>query len=104
MRTLGALPGHKQQRIATETLEIYAPLANRLGCPRGEVGARGSAFKTLHPGPYREIASLVETRRDERTRLIEELTQTLRQKLKSWASKPTSRAARSTCTRYTRRW
>ena len=82
MRTLGALPGHKQQRIATETLEIYAPLANRLGVQEVKWELEDLAFKTLHPGPYREIASLVETRRDERTRLIEELTQTLRQKLK----------------------
>jgi guanosine-3',5'-bis(diphosphate) 3'-pyrophosphohydrolase len=82
MRTLGALPGHKQQRIATETLEIYAPLANRLGVQEVKWELEDLAFKTLHPGPYREIASLVETRRDERTRLIEDLTQTLRQKLK----------------------
>ena len=40
------------------------------------------AFKTLHPGPYKEIAQLVETRRDERTRRIKDLTETLRQKLK----------------------
>jgi GTP pyrophosphokinase len=82
MRTLAALPSHKQQRIATETLEIHAPLANRLGVQEVKWELEDLAFKTLHPGPYREIASLVETRRDERTRLIEDLTATLRQKLK----------------------
>ena len=82
MRTLDALALHKQQRIATETLEIYAPLANRLGVQEVKWELEDLSFKTLHPGPYREIANLVETRRDERTRLTEELTGTLRQKLK----------------------
>ena len=82
MRTLGALPIHKQHRIATETLEIYAPLANRLGVQEVKWELEDLAFKTLHPGPYKEIAQLVETRREERTRTIAELTSTLRQKLK----------------------
>ncbi|MGZ4131638.1 MAG: RelA/SpoT family protein [Actinomycetota bacterium] len=82
MRTLSALAPAKQRRIATETLEIYAPLANRLGVQEMKWELEDLAFKTLHPGPYKEIAALVETRRDERTQLIEELTSTLRQKLK----------------------
>ena len=82
MRTLSALPEAKQRRIATETLEIYAPLANRLGVQEVKWELEDLSFKTLHPGPYREIAELVETRRDERTRRIQELTDTLRQKLK----------------------
>ncbi len=82
MRTLSALPASKQRRIATETLEIYAPLANRLGVQEMKWELEDLAFKTLHPGPYKEIAALVETRREERTQLIEELTTTLRQKLK----------------------
>ena len=82
MRTLSALPVAKQRRVATETLEIYAPLANRLGVQEVKWELEDLAFKTLHPGPYKEIAQLVETRRDERTRRILELTDTLRQKLK----------------------
>jgi GTP pyrophosphokinase len=82
MRTLAALPVAKQRRVATETLEIYAPLANRLGVQEVKWELEDLAFKTLHPGPYKEIAQLVETRRDERTRRILELTDTLRQKLK----------------------
>ncbi len=82
MRTLSALAPHKQQRIATETLEIYAPLANRLGVQEVKWELEDLSFKTLHPGPYREIANLVEQRRGERQRLIDELTTTLRQKLK----------------------
>ncbi|MFL5791543.1 MAG: RelA/SpoT family protein [Actinomycetota bacterium] len=82
MRTLSALAPAKQRRIATETLEIYAPLANRLGVQEVKWELEDLAFKTLHPGPYKEIAQLVETRRDERTRRIKDLTETLRQKLK----------------------
>ncbi len=82
MRTLSALAPAKQRRVATETLEIYAPLANRLGVQEVKWELEDLAFKTLHPGPYKEIAQLVETRRDERTRRIKELTETLRQKLK----------------------
>ena len=82
MRTLSALPAHKQQRIATETLEIYAPLANRLGVQEVKWELEDLAFKTLHTGPYKEIASLVETRREERQTRIADLTMLLRQKLK----------------------
>jgi GTP diphosphokinase / guanosine-3',5'-bis(diphosphate) 3'-diphosphatase len=82
MRTLAALPPHKQRRIATETLEIYAPLANRLGVQELKWELEDLSFKTLHPGPYKEIASLVEARRGERQTLIADLTMMLRQKLK----------------------
>ena len=68
--------------MATETLEIYAPLANRLGVQEVKWELEDLSFKTLHPGPYKEIASLVESRRDERTQRIADLTGTLREKLK----------------------
>jgi guanosine-3',5'-bis(diphosphate) 3'-pyrophosphohydrolase len=82
MRTLSALALAKQRRIATETLEIYAPLANRLGVQEIKWELEDLSFKTLHPGPYKEIAQLVETRREERQQRIRDLTETLRQKLK----------------------
>jgi len=82
MRTLAPLTREKQQRIATETLEIYAPLANRLGVQEVKWELEDLAFKALHPGPYREIANLVETRRGERQALISEVTESLRTKLK----------------------
>jgi GTP pyrophosphokinase len=82
MRTVSALPPHKQQRMATETLEIYAPLANRLGVQELKWELEDLSFKTLHPGPYKEIASLVESRREERTQRVTDLTRTLREKLK----------------------
>jgi GTP pyrophosphokinase len=82
MRTLSVLAPEKQRRIATETLEIYAPLANRLGVQEMKWELEDLSFKTLHPGPYREIASLVEARRGERQALIESVTGSLRSKLK----------------------
>ncbi|MGZ8580426.1 MAG: RelA/SpoT family protein [Actinomycetota bacterium] len=82
MRTLGVFPEAKQRRIATETLEIYAPLAHRLGVQEIKWELEDLSFKTLHPGPYREIANLVDARRDERTALIEQVTSEARAKLK----------------------
>jgi GTP pyrophosphokinase len=82
MRTLEVLAEPKQRRIATETLEIYAPLANRLGVQELKWELEDLAFKTLHPGPYHEIARLVESRRGERQALIQRVTSEVRDKLK----------------------
>ena len=82
MRTLGVFPEGKQRRIATETMEIYAPLAHRLGVQELKWELEDLSFKALHPGPYREIASLVDARRGERTELIEQVTTQARAKLK----------------------
>ena len=82
MRTLSALEADKQRKIATETLEIYAPLANRLGVQEIKWELEDLSFKTLHAGPYREIASLVEKRRGERQELIDEVLAATRGKLK----------------------
>jgi len=71
MRTLSALPKDKQRRIATATLEIYAPLAHRLGVQQVKWELEDLSFKTLHPGPYHEIASLVDKRRGERQQYVE---------------------------------
>jgi GTP pyrophosphokinase len=71
MRTLSALPLDKQKRIATVTLDIYAPLAHRLGVQQVKWELEDLSFKTLHSGPYHEIASLVEKRRGERQAYVE---------------------------------
>jgi GTP diphosphokinase / guanosine-3',5'-bis(diphosphate) 3'-diphosphatase len=82
MRTLAPLRPEKRREIATETLEIYAPLANRLGVQEVKWELEDLSFKTLHAGPYREIAELVEKRRGERQELIEEVISLTRGKLK----------------------
>ncbi|MBI3648764.1 MAG: bifunctional (p)ppGpp synthetase/guanosine-3',5'-bis(diphosphate) 3'-pyrophosphohydrolase, partial [Actinobacteria bacterium] len=82
MRTLEPLRPGKQREIATETLEIYAPLANRLGVQEMKWELEDLSFKTLHPGPYREIASLVEKRRGDRQEMIDDVIGATRGKLK----------------------
>ena len=82
MRTLGSMPATKQREKATETLEIYAPLAHRLGVQRIKWELEDLSFKTLHPGPYREIANLVDKRRAERQALIDDVLNATRSKLK----------------------
>ncbi|MFM9110048.1 MAG: RelA/SpoT family protein, partial [Prochlorococcaceae cyanobacterium] len=66
MRTLAALKPEKQQRIARETREIYAPLANRLGIGRFKWELEDLAFKVLEPEAFREVQQQVATKRSER--------------------------------------
>ena len=82
MRTLSALPQDKQRRIATATLEIYAPLAHRLGVQQVKWELEDLSFKTLHPGPYHEIASLVEKRRGERQQYVESVLEAARTRIR----------------------
>jgi guanosine-3',5'-bis(diphosphate) 3'-pyrophosphohydrolase len=82
MRTLSALAPNKQRANATETLEIYAPLAHRLGVQQVKWELEDLSFKTLHPGPYHEIASLVEKRRGERQQYIDGVLHAARSRLR----------------------
>ena len=66
MRTLGALPKQKQMSKSRETLEIYAPLAHRLGIHAIKWELEDLAFATLHPRKYAEIKQLVSQQRNER--------------------------------------
>ena len=59
MRTLGALPEERRHRIARETLEIFAPLANRLGIWQWKWELEDLGFRHLNPRRYREIAQLI---------------------------------------------
>ena len=72
MRTLGALSKQKQTSKARETLEIYAPLAHRLGIHAIKWELEDLAFATLHPRKYAEIKKLVAQQRDERERFVAE--------------------------------
>jgi len=66
MRTLEHLPERKQLRIAQETLDIYAPLANRLGIYWVKSELEDSAFKYLNPEAYRDIEEKIAAARQER--------------------------------------
>jgi GTP pyrophosphokinase len=70
MRTLSALPKQKQLEKARETLEIFAPLAHRLGIHAIKWELEDLAFQTLHPRKYEEIKELVAQQRAERERYV----------------------------------
>jgi len=63
MRTLEYLPADRQERVARETLEIYAPIAHRLGMGKVRGELEDLAFKFLEPDSYLEIKRTVESRR-----------------------------------------
>ncbi len=73
MRTLRHLPAEKQERIATETLQIYAPLAHRLGIQWIKTELEDLSFKYLHPEEYDALAQEVAQTRKERERYITEV-------------------------------
>jgi guanosine-3',5'-bis(diphosphate) 3'-pyrophosphohydrolase len=81
MRTLGALPKQKQMAKSHETLEIYAPLAHRLGIHAIKWELEDLAFATLHPRKYAEIKQLVAQQRDERESYVSDAGQFLSEEL-----------------------
>jgi len=81
MRTLGALPKQKQTLKSHETLEIYAPLAHRLGIHAIKWELEDLAFATLHPRKYAEIKQLVAQQRDEREKYVAEAGEFLGEEL-----------------------
>ena len=72
MRTIDAMPKQKQMEKARETLEIYAPIAHRLGIHAIKWELEDLAFATLHPRKYREIKELVSQQREDRERYVAE--------------------------------
>ena len=105
MRTLGPLAKQKQLQNARETLEVYAPIAHRLGIHQMKWELEDLAFTTLHPRRYAEIEALVSQRRADREEYVEEAAPHPRRgAARGRASAPRSSAAPSTSTRSTRRW
>lgn len=81
MRTIEFLPTEKQKRIAKETLEIYAPLANRLGIGWMRNEFEDLAFKVLYPEEYNELVRKVAKRKEEQQAYIENLIKILSEKI-----------------------
>ena len=81
MRTISSLPEAKQQRIAQETLDIYAPLAHRLGIADVKWQLEDLAFDVLHPKRYAEIEQMVSLRAPEREEYLEQVLTELRARL-----------------------
>lgn len=82
MRTLKALKRDRQIAISEETLELYAPLANRLGMYSLKWELEDLAFKYLYPEEYRELVEGLDKKREERLEFIERIMEQIRIQLK----------------------
>jgi GTP pyrophosphokinase len=81
MRTIEYLPADKQRKIAQETLDIYAPLAHRLGMAKVKGELEDHAFRTLQPDAYEDLQRRVAKRRLEREAEINQVITILQKKL-----------------------
>jgi GTP pyrophosphokinase len=81
MRTLAALPEEKQRRIARETMDIFAPLANRLGIWQMKWELEDLAFRYLEPATYRQTADFIAERREDRETYIAGFVEALSREL-----------------------
>jgi guanosine-3',5'-bis(diphosphate) 3'-pyrophosphohydrolase len=84
MRTLEYLPPESQVKIAQETLDIYAPLANRLGIDRIKTELEDLSFRYLFPEEYRNLMREVAWKKEERERYIQEVSSIISEKLSSY--------------------
>ncbi|HTK92277.1 MAG TPA: bifunctional (p)ppGpp synthetase/guanosine-3',5'-bis(diphosphate) 3'-pyrophosphohydrolase [Verrucomicrobiae bacterium] len=82
MRTLGYLPPEKAKKIAQETLDIYAPLAHRLGMAKVKAELEDLALRVMHPDSYQELMRRVAKRRLEREAEINQVIAFLQEKLR----------------------
>jgi len=83
MRTLGAMSEEQRGRIATETLEIYAPIANRLGLNSLYHELQDLAFQNLHPTRYRVLEKAVQGSRHDREQVLARIKEAIEAKLRS---------------------
>src|SRR5690606_8763160 len=81
MRTIAALPAWKQDRLDRETLDIYAPLAHRLGMQEIKTQLEDLAFAALHPKRYAEIDHMTWVRTPERDIYLTQVLEEVRQRL-----------------------
>jgi len=81
MRTLGHMPEEKRIRIAQETLDIYAPIANRLGMSKIKNELEELCFKHLEPKAYEALRNKVDARRKATAGMVDDLTRVIRTKL-----------------------
>ncbi len=82
MRTLGALPPEKRRAIARETLEIYAPIANRLGINHLRLELEDLGFASLYPLRYRVLAAEVRKARGHRKEIVQKIEVAIRRRLR----------------------
>lgn len=82
MRTLNFMPPHKQLLISKETLDVYAPLAHRLGMSKIKIELEDLSLKYLDPVAYKEISTSISQKKSEREDFIQEIMSLLESKLK----------------------
>ncbi len=82
MRTLGFLSPERRERIARETIEIYAPIAHRLGMGKVRGELEDLAFQYLEPDAYREIVAAIESRRHSNEGFLTEIRRTVEAELR----------------------
>jgi GTP pyrophosphokinase len=83
VRTLGFLPREKQERIAQETIDIYAPIAHRLGMGKVRGELEDLAFCYLRPEEYKELAAQIESKRVANEVFLEDVQRTVESKLRA---------------------
>ncbi|MGQ0617171.1 MAG: RelA/SpoT family protein [Acidimicrobiia bacterium] len=81
MSTVAGMPAWKQERVARETIDIYAPLAHRLGMQDMKQQLEDLAFAVLHPKRYAEIDHMVSTRTPERDLYLTQVLEHVRERL-----------------------
>jgi GTP pyrophosphokinase len=82
MRTLGYLSAERRERIARETIEIYAPIAHRLGMGKIRGELEDLAFQYLEPDAYKEILDAIESRRHSNEGFLDEIRRTVEAELR----------------------
>jgi GTP pyrophosphokinase len=87
MRTLGWLPPRKREKIAQETLEVYAPLAHRFGMGKIKAELEDLAFKYLDHKTFTTLARLVNEKQEEREQYIKKFIQPIKKELKKHGKK-----------------
>ncbi len=89
MRTLEFLPKKKQERIAIETRDVYAPLAHRLGIAKIKWELEDLILKALHPESYWDLVKKISDKREERERYIRKVTNPIRKEVRQGKIKAT---------------
>ncbi len=83
MRTLEHMPAHKQERISNETMQIYAPLAARLGIQWIRIELEDLCFKYLHPDEFKEVKEAVAQSKEESDRYLRDVEELISKQMEA---------------------
>ena len=81
MQTLGAMPAEKKRRIARETLDIYGPIANRLGMNKIRHKLEELSFKAMYPMRYAVLITAIKKARGNRSKVVDTIESTIKKRL-----------------------